>query len=52
MIDAALSEYQDHFDGSDTPEEIIYNGVNNKISEIFKLTNEVAGTNSVFAEEK
>ena len=27
IIDRALSEYQDHFDGDDTYEEIIYNRV-------------------------
>ena len=36
VIDCALSEYQDHFDGSDTREEIIYNRVQDKISAIFK----------------
>ena len=38
VIDCALSEYQDHFDGSDTREEIIYNRVQDKISAIFRLT--------------
>ena len=38
VIDCALSEYQDHFDGSDTREEIIYNRVQDKISAIFDLT--------------
>tara|TARA_Y100001936_G_scaffold251032_1_gene305564 strand:+ start:3652 stop:3843 length:192 start_codon:yes stop_codon:yes gene_type:complete len=38
VIDSALSEYQDHFDGSDTPEEITYNRVQQKISAIFRLT--------------
>ena len=38
VIDCALSEYQDHFDGSDTREEIIYNRVCDKISAIFRFT--------------
>lgn len=38
IIDRALSEYQDHFDGSDTEEEIIYNQVCDKISNIFSVT--------------
>ena len=38
IIDRALSEYQDHFDGDDTYEEIIYNRVVDKISTIFRLT--------------
>jgi len=38
VIDCALSEYQDHFDGSETPEEIAYESVQDKISAIFKLT--------------
>ena len=38
IIDRALSEYQDHFDGDDTREEIIYNRVQDKISAIFDLT--------------
>ena len=38
IIDRALSEYQDHFDGSDTEEEIIYNQVCDKISDIFSVT--------------
>ena len=31
VIDCALSEYQDHFDGSETPEEIAYERVQDKI---------------------
>ena len=38
IIDRALSEYQDHFDGDDSYEEIIYNRVVDKISTIFRLT--------------
>jgi hypothetical protein len=38
VIDCALSEYQDHFDGSETPEEIAYERVQDKISAIFDLT--------------
>jgi|TARA_B100000073_G_scaffold299027_1_gene264790 hypothetical protein len=38
IIDRALSEYQDHFDGDDTYEEIVYNRVVDKISAIFRLT--------------
>ena len=38
VIDCALSEYQDHFDGDDTYEEVIYNRVCDKISAIFDLT--------------
>mgnify|MGYP007096779775 CR=1 FL=1 len=38
IIDRALSEYQDHFDGDDTYEEVIYNRVCDKISAIFRLT--------------
>jgi len=38
IIDRALSEYQDHFDGDDTPEEIAYERVQDKISAIFDLT--------------
>ena len=38
IIDRALSEYQDHFDGDDTYEEIIYNRVVDNIAAIFRLT--------------
>ena len=38
VIDRALSEYQDHFDGDDTYEEIVYNRIVDKISTIFRLT--------------
>ena len=38
IIDRALSEYQDHFDGDDTYEEIVYNRIVDKISTIFRLT--------------
>jgi len=38
IIDRALSEYQDHFDGDNTYDEIIYNRVVDKISTIFRLT--------------
>ena len=38
VIDCALSEYQDHFDGDDSYEEVIYNRVCDKISAIFRLT--------------
>ena len=38
IIDRALTEYQDHFDGDDTYEEVIYNRVCDKISAIFRLT--------------
>jgi hypothetical protein len=38
VIDCALSEYQDHFDGDDSYEEVIYNRVQQKISAIFDLT--------------
>ena len=38
IIDCALSEYQDHFDGDDSYEEIIYNRVVDKIATIFRLT--------------
>ena len=38
IIDRALSEYQDHFEGDDTYEEIVYNRVVDKIAAIFRLT--------------
>ena len=38
IIDRALSEYQDHFDGDDTYDEIVYNRVVDKIAAIFRLT--------------
>ena len=38
IIDRALSEYQDHFEGDDTYEEIVYNRVVDKIATIFRLT--------------
>ena len=38
IIDRALSEYQDHFDGDDTYEEIVYNRVVDKIGAIYRLT--------------
>jgi len=38
VIDSALSEYQDHFDGDDTYEERVYNRVVDKIAAIWRLT--------------
>ena len=46
VIDCALSEYQDHFDGDDTREEIIYNRVQDKISAIFRLTDRTTDANN------
>ena len=40
IIDRALSEYQDHFDGDDSYDEIIYNRVVDKIATIFRLTSD------------